>query len=302
MSDTRRGVLAGFGAYLIWGMFPLFWPLLEPAGAAEILAHRIIWSALCMALVVVAARRVARLKALARDRRTLLILAGAAIAISVNWGTYIWAVNAGHVVEASLGYFINPLVSVAFGVLLLGERLRRAQWVAVGIAVIAVIVLAVDHGRPPWIALTLAVSFATYGLAKKRADAGAFESLALETTLLTPLALVYVAFLASTGDLAFGAHGLGHVVLLMTAGLLTAVPLVLFGAAATRMSLVSLGLLQYLAPILQFAIGVLVYSEAMPPVRWIGFALVWAALILFTFETINHRRKQLLLATTSSAV
>ena len=295
-------MLAGFSAYLIWGMFPLFWPLLEPAGAAEILAHRIIWSALCMTVVVIAARRVARLKALARDRRSLLILAGAASAISVNWGTYIWAVNAGHVVEASLGYFINPLVSVAFGVLLLGERLRRAQWVAVGIAVIAVIVLAVDHGRPPWIALTLAVSFATYGLAKKQADAGAFESLTLETALLTPFALAYVGFLASTGDLEFGAHGLGHMVLLMTAGLLTAVPLVLFGAAATRMSLVSLGLLQYLAPILQFAIGVLVYSEAMPPVRWIGFALVWAALILFTFETINHRRKQLLLATTSSAV
>lgn len=293
---------AGVGAYVIWGLFPLYWPLLEPAGAVEILAHRIIWSAVCMAVVLVALRRLPALRTLLRDRRRVAILAAAAVVITVNWGTYIWGVNNGHVVEASLGYFINPLVTVALGVVVLGERLRTAQWVAVAIALVAVVVLTVDYGRPPWIALTLAATFATYGLAKKQAATGAFESLAVETTLLTPFALAYVAWLALTGASTFGTEGAGHALLLVIAGVLTAVPLVLFGAAATRMSLVSLGLLQYLAPILQFSIGVWWFHEAMPPARWAGFALVWVALVLFTTETMVHRRRQLALTAEGTAV
>ena len=281
---------------MIWGLFPLYWPLLEPAGAIEILAHRVLWSAVCMGIVTVVLRRGRALGALLRSPRQLWILLGAAVVITVNWGTYIWAVNHGHVVEASLGYFMNPLVSVALGVLVLGERLRRAQWVALSLVVVAVLILAIDHGRPPWIALVLAVSFATYGLAKKQADAGAIESLTVETTLLVPFAAAWLVLLASRGTLEFGANGPGHTLLLMGAGLLTAVPLVLFGAAATRLSLVSLGLLQYLAPILQFLIGVLWYSEEMSTGRWAGFALVWVALLLFTHESIRHRRRQLSLA------
>lgn len=303
MSDSGRGVAAGATAYIIWGLFPLYWPLLEPASATEILAHRIVWSAVCMVVVVVALRRWHRLKPLVRDRRRLLLLTVAAVVITVNWGVYIWAANNGHVVDASLGYFINPLVSVALGVVVLGERLRGLQWIAVGIAVVAVVVLTVGVGRPPWIALLLAASFGTYGLAKKKADAGAFESLTVETLILTPFALAYVAWLASSSASTFGTEGAGHAALFVLAGAITAVPLVLFGAAATRMTLASLGLLQYLAPILQFAIGVWWLGEAMPTARWIGFALVWVALAVFTTEALmHHRRRQLLLAAESSAV
>lgn len=294
--------MAGFGAYLIWGLFPLYWPLLKPAGAIEILVHRVIWSAVCMAVVVVALRRLPALRAVLRDPRRVAILAAAAVLISVNWGTYIWGVNNNHVVETSLGYFINPLVTVTIGVVVLRERLRAAQWVAVGIAVVAVVVLTTDYGRPPWIALVLAASFASYGLAKKKAAAGAFESLTVETGLLAPFALGYAVWLAAAGQATFGHEGGGHVALMALAGVLTAVPLVLFGAAATRMSLVSLGLLQYLTPVLQFALGVWWFGEEMPAARWAGFLLVWTALVLFTVETVLHRRRQLALAATASAL
>ncbi|QCC78793.1 EamA family transporter RarD [Nocardioides daphniae] len=295
-------MVAGFAAYLIWGLFPLYWPLLKPAGAVEILAHRMIWSALSMAVVVVVLRRVGGVRAAFADRRRLAILAGAAAVISINWGTYIWGVNNGHVVETSLGYFINPLVTVTLGVVVLGERLRPLQWGAVAVALLAVVVLTLDYGRPPWIALVLAVSFATYGLAKKKADTGASESLTVETTLVAPFAIAYAVWLASTGEATFGHEGAGQAALLVVAGVLTAVPLVLFGAAATRMSLVSLGLLQYLAPILQFSIGVLVFREEMPAARWAGFLLVWVALVVFTTESISHRRRQLALAADASAL
>lgn len=295
-------MVAGFAAYLIWGLFPLYWPLLKPAGAVEILSHRVIWSAVCMAVVIIVLRRADRVRAAIADRRRLAILAAAAVVITINWGTYIWGVNAGHVVETSLGYFINPLVTVTLGVLVLGERLRPMQWAAVAVAVLAVVVLTVDLGRPPWIALVLAVSFGGYGLAKKQAATGAFESLTIETGLLAPIAVGYAVWLAVSGEAAFGHEGPGHAGLLVVAGVLTAVPLVLFGAAASRMSLVSLGLLQYLAPILQFSIGVFWFGEEMPAARWAGFALVWVALVVFTAESINHRRKQLRMALEASAI
>ena len=302
MPESRRGLLLGALAYTLWGTFPLYWRLLEPAGAVEILAHRIVWSSITMVVILVAWRRVPQLRALLGDRRRLLLICAAAVVITFNWGGYIWGVNNGRVVETSLGYFINPLVTVLMGVLILGEHLRRLQWVAMAIALVAVVVLAVDYGRPPWIALLLAFSFGTYGLLKKQAGVGAVESITVETLVLTPFALAYVVWLLSTGESSFGSHGLGHAALFTTTGLITAVPLMLFGAAAIRVSMVSLGLLQYLAPTIQFALGILVFHEAMPASRWIGFGLVWLALVIFTVEALNHRRRQLRLVAHASAV
>ena len=302
MLESRRGLLLGALAYTLWGTFPLYWTLLEPGGAIEILAHRIVWSSLTMVVILVGWRRVPQLRALLRDRRRLLMVCAAAVVITVNWGGYIWGVNNGRVVETSLGYFINPLVTVLMGVVVLGERLRRLQWVAMGIALVAVIVLAVDYGRPPWIALLLAFSFGTYGLLKKQAGVGAVESITVETVVLTPAALAYVLWLVATGQSDFGSHGIAHAALFTTTGLVTAVPLMLFGAAAIRVSMVSLGLLQYLAPTIQFALGILVFHEAMPASRWIGFGLVWLALVIFTVEALNHRRRQLRLVAHASAV
>jgi chloramphenicol-sensitive protein RarD len=293
--ETRKGLLLGVAAYLLWGAFPLYWPLLEPAGAIEILAHRILWSMLTMGLVVVVLRRSGRVRALARDRRMLALLVVSALSVTVNWATYIWGVNNDRVVETSLGYFINPLVTVLMGVFILGERLRRAQWVAMAIGLVAVLVLTWDYGRPPWVALALALSFGIYGLAKKTAGVPAVEGLTFETMLIAPVAAVYVGWLATTGEADFGAHGAGHALLLTTTGIVTAIPLLCFGAAAIRVPLVTLGLLQYLAPILQFALGVFWLGEDMPAGRWAGFALVWVALVVFTTDALRHRRRQLAL-------
>ena len=293
MTDQRRGLLLGVAAYTMWGGFPLYWPLLEPAGAIEILAQRVLWSLLTMGILVVVLRRTRQFRALVRSRRTFALLAVAALTITVNWATFIYGVNSGRVVETSLGYFINPLVTVLMGVLILGERLRPLQWVAMGVASLAVVVLTVDYGRLPWVALVLAFSFGTYGLAKKSANVGAVESLALETTLIAPFAATYVGALVLTGQSNFGAHGAGHAVLLSSSGIVTAIPLICFGAAAIRVSMVTLGLLQYLAPILQFALGLLYFHEDMTPGRWVGFAMVWVALAMFTYEANGHRRRQL---------
>lgn len=293
MPDSRRGLILGAGAYTLWGIFPLYWTVLEPAGAIELLAHRIVWSLLTMLLILVVWRRVDRFRALLHDRRRVLLLSCAAVVVSINWGAYIWGVNNGRVVESSLGYFINPLVTVLMGVLVLGERLRRLQWVAMAIAFVAVAVLTLAYGRPPWVALVLAFSFGTYGLLKKQADVGAVESITLETIVMAPVAAAYVFFLVGTGASNFASHGLGHALLFTTTGIITAVPLLLFSAAAIRVSMVSLGLLQYLAPTIQFALGILVFGEEMPASRWIGFGLVWVALAIFTVEAVNHRRLQL---------
>src|SRR4051795_880255 len=198
----------------MWGFFPLYWPLLRPAGAVEILAHRIFWSLVVMLGVMLVLRKRATLRRTLADRRTRWLLAVAAVLITVNWGTYIYAVNSEHVVEASLGYFINPLVSVLLGVLVLGERLRALQWAALGVAGLAVLALTVEYGHPPWIALALAFSFGSYGLAKKKADAGAVESLVVETVVISPVALAYIVFLMATGSSTFGSNGAGHVLLM----------------------------------------------------------------------------------------
>ncbi|SFB17750.1 chloramphenicol-sensitive protein RarD [Nocardioides alpinus] len=300
--DSRRGLILGATAYILWGTFPLYWTLLEPGGAVEILAHRIVWSLVTMVVILVLWHRGPQLRAVLRDRRTTLLLAGAAVVITINWGGYIWGVTNGRVVETSLGYFINPLVTVLMGVLVLGERLRQLQWVAMGIAFVAVVVLTIDYGRPPWVALVLAFSFGTYGLLKKQANVGAVESITFETLVLAPVAAAYILWLMATSQSNFASHGIGHALLFTTTGIITAIPLMLFGAAAIRVSMVSLGLLQYLAPTIQFALGILVFHEDMPASRWIGFGLVWVALAIFTVEALNHRRRQLQLIAHASAV
>ncbi|MFF9316548.1 EamA family transporter RarD [Streptomyces sp. NPDC014735] len=290
-NEQRAGLLSGVGAYGLWGIVPLFWPLLKPAGAIEILAHRMVWSLGVVGIALLVLRRWSWIGALVRRPRKLGLITVAAAVITVNWGLYIWAVNNGHVVEASLGYFINPLVTIAMGVLLLGERLRPAQWMAVGTGVAAVLVLAIGYGRPPWISLTLAFSFATYGLVKKKVAMGGLESLAAETAVLFLPALGYLLWLGARGESTFGSEGPGHAALLAATGVVTATPLVLFGAAAIRVPLSTLGLLQYLAPVFQFVLGILYFHEEMPPERWAGFALVWLALTLLTWDALRTARR-----------
>ncbi len=291
MSESRRGLWFGFLAYLAWGLFPLYWPLLKPTGAGEILALRIVWSLVLVGGLVAATGRWAAIRRIAADRRRLSLITVGAVVLSLNWGTYIWGVNSGHVVETSLGYFINPLITVFMGVLLLGETMRPVQWVAIGVAGLAVAELTVDYGRPPWIALVLAFSFGTYGLMKKKASVGAVEGLGLETAILAPVALVFLTVLQVHGTATFGHQGLLNLVLLVGTGVVTTLPLLLFGGAATRIPLTTLGLLQYIAPLMQFALGLLVFHESMTPARWAGFGLVWLALIVITAESVITARR-----------
>jgi chloramphenicol-sensitive protein RarD len=299
VSQERRGTVLGVAAYLAWGLFPLYWPLLEPAGAIEILAHRVVWSLVFVGVLLLVVRRA--VGGLPRDRRRLSLLAVASLVIAVNWGLYIWGVNHHHVVETSLGYFVNPLVTVALGVVVLGERLRPAQWVAVAVAAGGVIVLTVEAGRPPWIALTLAASFGTYGLVKKVVGVGAVEGLVVETAILAPLALGYLLVIAATGSGTFAAHGAGHTLLLVGAGPVTALPLLAFAGAAASVPLSRLGLMQYLTPTMQFLIGVLVRHEPFGTGRVIGFSLVWVALVVFTVDTLTRRQRELAVVAQATA-
>jgi chloramphenicol-sensitive protein RarD len=289
-AERRRGLGYGVTSYLLWGLFPLYWPLLKPASAIEILAHRMLWSLAFVAVLLWRSHAWPTVRAIVVDREKRIVLGLAAVAISVNWGTYIWGVNSKHVVETSLGYFINPLFSILLGVVLLHERLRRVQWVAVGIATVAILVLAVNYGRLPWIALTLATSFGLYGYFKKRVSVGAVESLAIETGFLAVPALVTLIVIQMHGTLAFAHRGVGNTSLLVLTGAITAIPLLFFGAAARRLPLSVMGLVQYLAPVIQFAVGVGINHEKMPPARWVGFAMVWVALAVLTADGLRTRR------------
>jgi len=289
VAAQRAGYLAAVTAYLLWGLFPLYWRLLRPATAVEILAHRIVWSAVFVLGVIAVLRSWRTLRTLLR-RRTLLTIGVAAVLVGVNWGIYIYGVNAERVVETSLGYFINPLVTVLLGVLVLRERLTAAQWVAVGVGAVAVGVLTVDYGHIPVVALSLAATFGLYGLAKKRLQVPAAHGLALESGLLFLPAAGYLVALTLAGRSTFGAVSGVHTALLVGSGVATAVPLLLFAAAANRIPLTAIGLLQYLAPTLQLACGVLIFHEPMPPARLLGFALVWLALVIFTADGIRRLR------------
>ncbi|GAA4427427.1 EamA family transporter RarD [Actinokineospora soli] len=292
MGTRENGFLLGLGAYVIWGFFPLYWPLLEPSGPVEVLAHRIVWSLAAVGAMLLVARRWGALRGVLRSPRTLGYVAVGAVVIGANWVLFIWGVNNGHVVEVSLGYFINPLVTILLGVLVMGERLRPLQWAALAVALVAVVQLTLDYGALPWLALALAASFGTYGLMKKKAAIGAVEGLALETALLVPLAGGYLVFLHAGAGGTFGAHGWAHALLLAGTGLVTVVPLLLFGGAATRVPMATLGLLQYVTPSLQFVLGLVVFHEQMTTARWVGFALVWLALLLISAESLAHHRRR----------
>ncbi len=290
MSELRRGSLFAIAAYTIWGLFPLYWPLLQRAGAVEVVAHRIVWSLGLLVVVMALRGNLDGLRAIGARRFALLGLAAALV--SVNWGVYVWAVTHHHVVETSLGYFINPLFSVLIGVAFLGERLRRGQWIAVGVAAAAVVVLTLDYGRPPWIALSLATSFGLYGFVKKKAGVGAAPGLTVETSLLFLPALGYLIFLETQGRAALGHVSTVNDLLLVLSGAITVIPLVCFAAAANRIPLSMMGMLQYIAPVLQFLCGVVVFREAMPLSRWLGFALVWLALVVFSVESAWTSRRR----------
>jgi len=290
----RRGVSLGAAAYLIWGLFPLYWPLLEPADAGEILAHRMVWSLVLMSCVVTATRQWSAIRAMG-GRSWLLVLA-ASVLISVNWGVYIYAVNSGHVVEAALGYFVNPLVSVALGVVVFSERLRPLQWLAVALGLIAVLVIAIAGGRFPWIAVLLAGSFGLYGFVKKVVPLPPPASLTAEAMVLLIPALGYLTYRQLTGTSTLTGHGSGHVVLLALSGLITVVPLLAFAAAARALPLSILGVLQYFTPTVQFLLGVIWLHEHVTPARWIGFLLVWIALILLTVGGLRQARRTVALA------
>ncbi|WP_079166514.1 EamA family transporter RarD [Streptomyces oceani] len=290
-SQARTGLLFGFAAYGMWGLLPLYWHLLESTDATEVLAHRMTWSLPTAALVLLLLRRWSWIRPLLRQPRKLGLIFLAALVISLNWGLFIWSVAHERVLEASLGYFINPLMSIAFGVLLLRERLRPAQWTAVGIGALAVIVLTVGYGQVPWLSLSLALTFATYGLLKKRVKLDGVESFSAETAMQFLPALGFLLYLSARGDASFTTEGLGHGLLLAFTGLATALPLIFFGAAAVRLPLSTLGLLQYLAPVSMFLLGLFVFDEPMPPERWTGFLLVWAALTLLTWDALRRAQR-----------
>ncbi len=301
--ETRRGTAYGAGAYLIWGVFPLYFHLLAPAGAWEILAHRILWTLLFCVVVLAVRRDLAWCRAVFGSPRMLSAVTIAGVLLATNWTIYVAAVVAHHVTEASLGYFLNPIVTVAIGVVVLRERLRPLQWFAVAIGLVAGVYLTIDLGRPPWIALGLAFSFAGYGLMKKRlgTSLGSFQSLTSETAALVPVAIAVLCWVGIRGEATFTVESPAHPLLLASAGVVTAAPLLLFGAAARRVPLVTIGLLQFFTPVIQLLCGVLLLGETMGTSRWVGFGIVWVALLVLTFDSIRSVRSRRRLALADAA-
>ncbi len=291
---SRPGLAFAIGSYVLWGFLPVLFVSLQPAGAIEIVAWRIVLSLLFCAILITLTRGWPRLLAILRDRATMVALALAGVLILVNWLVYVFASVSGHVVEASLGYFTNPIVTVLLGVVVLREKLRALQWVAIGVSSVAVLILAIGYGSFPWIALTLAFSFGIYGLVKKRVGprADAISGLTIETAVLAPLAAVALIVVGATGGLTIGSEGPAHTALMLGLGVATAVPLILFAAASRRLPLTYMGLVQYIAPIMQLLIGVVVLGEEMPPQRWLGFGIVWLALAILTVDMFIHSGRQ----------
>ena len=288
-SEKSLGLIFGLSAYILWGLFPLYWPLLKPASAYEIVAHRAVWTLVFCLVVLAFHKKLRHTLAQLKKPRVLFGLLATAILISINWIVYIWATNAGHVVEASLGYYINPLVIIAFGVLLLKEKMRIGQWVAVGIATVGDAVLTIDYGRLPWIAIALALSWGSYGIIKKVLGLGALEGLTIETMLSFIPYATFLLILQNNGTGQFGQHW-GLSLLLVSAGAITAIPLLLFNGSTTRLPYTVIGLLQYITPTIQFSIGVWVRHEDMPMARWAGFAIIWCALIALAIDLLRSSR------------
>ncbi|MHA7860771.1 EamA family transporter RarD [Tessaracoccus sp. Y36] len=291
MTYSDKGLGYGLAAYGLWGLFPLYFVLFERSGALEVVAHRAVWSLVFCAVLLTVLGQWRHLKKALADRRTVLSLAVAGVLIVVNWSTYVFAVLTGHTLETALGYFINPLAVAALGILVLGERLRPLQWTAMFFGLASVVVMVVAYGQVPWAALTLAASFGTYSLVKKLAgrSVGALPGLAIETGAVAPIAIGFLIYLAVTGQST--ATG-GYSVLLTTTGIVTAIPLLLFAAAARRVSMVTIAILQYIAPIGQFLLGWLYFGEPMPPSRWAGFALIWVAVLLFVTDAVVVTRRR----------
>jgi chloramphenicol-sensitive protein RarD len=291
---SGSGLVFAVIAYLLWGFLPVLFFGLRPSGAIEIVSWRIVFSLIFCALLVTVTRSWPRLLAILKDRTAVLTLALAAVFILINWLVYVFASVSGHVVEASLGYFTNPIVTVLLGVIILRERLRPLQWVAIGVSAIAVLLLAIGYGAFPWIALSLAFSFGIYGLIKKRVSsrADAVSGLSIETAILSPFALIALAVVGTSSGLTIGTVSPLHTILMLSVGIATAVPLILFAAAARRLPLVYLGLVQYIAPLMQLIVGVYFLHEDMPPQRWLGFGIVWLALAILTADMFAHGIRQ----------
>lgn len=289
MNNQKSGLLFGVGAYVLWGAFPLYWPLLEPASALEIVSHRAVWTMVFCIIILAITKSLKATRETMKQPKVAAKLFLTSILISINWLVYIWATNNGHVVEASLGYYINPLVMIGFGVVILKEKMRALQWSAVGIATIGVLTLTVDYGRLPWIALTLAISWGSYGFIKKQLGLGALEGLAIETLIASLPYLLYLIYIGNNGSGQFG-HGIGITSLLISAGAVTAVPLLLFNGSTTRLPLTVIGLLQYITPTIQFSIGVWVRHEEMPAARWVGFLIIWIALTTLAIDLVKSSR------------
>ena len=289
MNKHKLGLLYGVGAYVLWGLFPLYWPLLQPATSFEIVSHRAVWTMVFCIVVLAVTHALKSTLATFKRPKVAARLFTTTILISINWLVYVWATNNGHVVEASLGYYINPLIIIAFGVILLKEKMRGLQWVAVSIATVGVVILTVDYGRLPWVALALALTWGTYGLVKKQLGLGALEGLAIETMIAFIPYCGYLIFIGAKGEGQFG-HGIGLTTLLISAGAITAIPLLLFNGSTNRLPYTTIGLLQYITPTIQFSIGVWVNHEAMPTARWVGFIVIWIALMTLAADLVKSGR------------
>lgn len=281
----NKGILYGIGAYVLWGFFPIYWKFLHPVPALQVIGHRIGWSFIMLAVYVLITKQWQDFRSVAFKAKTIGMYSIAAVLLSINWLIYVWGVNAGFIVETSLGYFINPLLSVLLGVIFLRERLRPMQWIPVGLAAVGVIYLTFVYGRLPWIALSLAFSFGFYGFVKKLSPLGSLYGLTLETGIVFPVALIYLVVVGVNGTGAFFHAGTLIDLFLIGAGIVTTIPLLMFASAAKQIPLTLVGLLQYIAPTLQFLIGVFVYKESFDFSHFIGFAIVWVALIFFAVES-----------------
>ena len=289
MNKEKLGLLYGLGAYVLWGLFPLYWPLLKPATSPEIVSHRAVWTMVFCFIILAITKSLKSTLATFKRSKVAAKLFTASILVSINWLIYIWATNNGHVVEASLGYYINPLIAIAFGIILLKERMRPLQWVSVSVATIGVLVLTIDYGRLPWVAFGVALSWGTYGLIKKQLNLGAVEGLAIETLIAFIPYCAYLVFLDSKGEGQFG-QGVSITILLISAGAVTAIPLLMFNASTTRLPLTTIGLLQYITPTLTFIIGVWINHEVMSTARWVGFFIIWIALFALAYDLVRSGR------------
>ena len=289
MKKEKAGLLFGVSAYTLWGLFPLYWPLLKPANPLEIVSHRAVWTVVFCVIILAITKSLKSTLATFKRKNVAAKLFLTSVLISINWLVYIWATNNGHVVEASLGYYINPVIIIAMGVILLHEKMRKLQWISIAIASTGVLILTIDYGRLPWIAIALALSWGSYGFIKKSLGLGALEGLAIETMISSVPYLGYLIYLGTEGKGQFG-NGVLITTLIISAGAVTAIPLLLFNGATTRLPFTIIGLLQYITPTLQFAIGVWVLHEDMPAARWMGFVIIWIALVVLATDLFRSNR------------